>query len=95
MANYKADTTLNEKDSLQDMLTLEKTMMKVYATAWTEGASKNFQTLVKKHVQETACDQQEVFLKMEEHGYYKVEPAPQTALSEEKNKFAKVKGQLS
>ena len=95
MANYKADITLNEKDSLTDMLTLEKTMLKVYATAWTESASRNFQSLIKKHVGETACDQQEVFLKMEEHGYYKVEPAPETSLSEERNKFAKVKGQLS
>ena len=28
MANYKAEVTLNEKDSLQDMLNLEKAMVK-------------------------------------------------------------------
>ena len=28
MSNYKADITLNEKDSLQDMLNLEKSLVK-------------------------------------------------------------------
>ncbi|MBQ9756477.1 MAG: spore coat protein, partial [Clostridia bacterium] len=36
MQNYKADITLNEKDSLQDMLTLEKSVVKLYSTAITE-----------------------------------------------------------
>ena len=33
MSNYKADITLNEKDSLQDMLNLEKALVKIYSTA--------------------------------------------------------------
>ena len=28
MSNYKADITLNEKDSLQDMLNVEKNLVK-------------------------------------------------------------------
>lgn len=95
MSSYKTETQLNEKDSLQDMLNLEKTMLKVYATAWTEGASKGFRSLIKEHTNEIANDQLEVFLQMTEHGYYKVESAPETTLSEERNQFAKVKGQLS
>ena len=95
MSNYKADITLNEKDSLQDMLNLEKALVKIYATAWTEGASKGFRNLVKTHINEVSGDQMEVFLQMTEHGYYKVESAPETTLSEEKNKFMKVKSQLS
>lgn len=95
MSNYKADITLNEKDSLQDMLNLEKTLVKIYGTALTEGASKGFRNVVKDHFEKTADDQLEVFLQMTEHGYYKVESAPETQLSEEKNKFLKVKNQLS
>lgn len=95
MSNYKADITLNEKDSLQDMLNLEKAMVKLYATAITEGASKGFRQMAKNHINETANDQMEVFLQMTEHGYYQVESAQQTALSEQKNKFSKIKGQLS
>jgi len=95
MANYKAEVTLNEKDSLQDMLNLEKTMVKVYATAMTEGASKGFRTMIKNHWTGTASDQMDVFLAMTDHGYYEVQSAEQTMLSQQKNKFAKVKGQLS
>ena len=95
MSNYKADITLNEKDSLQDMLNLEKSLVKIYSTVMTEGASKGFRTLVKSHWSSATEDQMQVFLEMTEHGYYQVESAPETVLSEHKNKFAKVKSQLS
>ena len=95
MSNYKADITLNEKDSLQDMLNIEKSLVKIYSTAMTEGCSKGFRTLVQEHWQEQADDQMKVFCEMTEHGYYQVESAPQTVLSEHKNKFSKVKTQLS
>ncbi len=95
MSNYKADITLNEKDSLQDMLNLEKSLVKIYSTAITEGCSKGFRTLVKEHWNEATEDQLKVFLQMTEHGYYEVQSAEQTVLSENKNKFMQVKSQLS
>ena len=95
MSNYKQDTTLNEKDSLQDMLNMEKTLTKVYATALTEGASKGFRSMMKTHLTGTAEDQLSVFLAMTDKGYYKVQSAPETQLKEEKNKFMKVQGSLS
>lgn len=95
MSNYKADITLNEKDSLQDMLNVEKSIVKIYSTAITEGASKGFRTLIKKHWQENVDDQLQVFLQMTERGYYQVQSAEETMLSEQKNKFLKVKSQLS
>lgn len=95
MSNYKADITLNEKDSLQDMLNIEKSLVKIYSTAMTEGCSKGFRTLIKSHWGQSAEDQMQVFLQMTEHGYYQVESAEETMLSEQKNKFLKVKTQLS
>lgn len=95
MNSYKADITLNEKDSLQDMLNVEKSLVKIYSTAITEGCSKGFRTLVKAHWGEATEDQMKVFLQMTEHGYYQVQSAEQTVLSENKNKFMQVKGQLS
>lgn len=92
--SYKAEVTLNEKDSLQDMLNLEKSAVKLYSTAMTEGCSKGFRTLVKEHWEDTVEDQMKVFLHMTDLGYYKVESAPEQALSEQKNKFSKVKSQL-
>lgn len=95
MSNYKADITLNEKDSLQDLLILEKTIIKIYSTAITEGVSKGFRTLVKNHWEDCVEDQMNVFGQMTEHGYYKVESAPEQTLKEQKEKFCKVKSQLS
>ena len=92
--DYKSDVTLNEKDSLQDMLNLEKNMVKVYSTIMTEGVSKEFRTTVKNHWNETVEDQAEVYFMMTDKGYTEVQSAPETALSKEKNKFMKVKSQL-
>ena len=92
---YKADITLNEKDSLQDMLNLEKSLVKIYSTAITEGVSNGFRTLVKEHWNQATDDQIKVFFEMTEHGYYQVESAPKETLSEQKSKFDKVKNQLS
>lgn len=93
--DYKADVTLNEKDSLQDMLTLEKTMVKVYGSAMTEGCSKGFRQLIKEHWLNTVNDQMDVFMLMTELDYYTVESAPQEQLSSQKEKFSKIRSQLS
>ena len=95
MSNYKAETTLNEKDSLQDMLTLEKNLVKMYSTAITEGVSNGFRTIIKDHWNGAVSDQIDVFFQMTEHGYYKVESAPEDALEEQKEKFKPVLSQLS
>ena len=93
--DYMKDVTLNEKDSLQDMLNLEKNLVKVYSTVMTEGVSNGFRKTVKEHWNEAVDDQAEVYFMMTDKGYAEVESAPETTLSEERNKFAKVKSQLS
>lgn len=93
--SYKSDITLNEKDSLQDMLTMEKNLVKVYSTLITEGVSKGYRTAIKKHWNETVEDQADVFFMMTDKGYAEVTTAPETTLSEERNKFMKVKSQLA
>ena len=92
--DYKSDITLNEKDSLQDMLNLEKNLVKVYSTLMTEGVSKGYRTAIKNNWNETVEDQAAVYFMMTDKGYAKVQTAPATTLSEEKNKFMKVKSGL-
>ena len=93
--DYMAETTLNEKDSLQDMLNLEKTIVKVYATAMTEGVSKGFRDVVYKHLNDTCDDQLNVFMQMTELGYAKVQSAEDSVLQAEKEKFSKAKQTFS
>ena len=69
------------------MLNIEKSLVKIYSTAMTEGASKGFRTLIKSHWAQAADDQMKVFLEMTDHGYYQVESAPETVLSESKINF--------
>ncbi|MBQ3219355.1 MAG: spore coat protein [Clostridia bacterium] len=95
MDHYKADTTLNEKDSLQDMLNLEKSLVKIYSTAMTEGCSNGFRAVIKDHWQDSVSDQMDVFLQMTELGYYQVESAPEETLKEQRAKFCQIKSQLS
>jgi len=95
MSNYKADSTLNEKDSLQDLLNVEKSMVKIYSTAITEGCSNGFRTLVKELWADSVQDQMDVFLQMTELGYYSVESAPEQMLNEQKQKFNEVRHQLA
>lgn len=95
MNDYKADITLNEKDSLQDLLNLEKSMVKVYGTALTEGCSKGFRTAVKQNLERQAQDQADVFFLMTELGYAEVTTAPKEDLQTQKQKFSKIKSQLN
>ncbi|MBQ3046720.1 MAG: spore coat protein [Clostridia bacterium] len=95
MADYKADITLNERDSLIDMLSVEKTLVKLYSTALTEGVSKGFRNAIKGHWIETADDQLKVFLQLTENDYYRVHSADEEELSSLREQFEKTKHQLS
>ncbi len=93
--DYKADITLNEKDSLFDLLTLEKNLVKVYAQVLTESISKGFYTLVKNLLNETAAEQSEVFLMLTDSGYYRVESAPEDELLRVRRQFSPALKELS
>ena len=92
--DYKADITLNEKDSIQDLLNTEKQMVKLYATAITEGCSKGFREVVNDNLNKSVNDQMNVFCMMTDCGYYRVQSAPEQTLKEQKQKFSAVKKQL-
>ncbi len=95
MSNYKADITLNEKDSLQDVLSVEKWLVKLYATVLTEGVSNGFRTVVKENFDQATHAQLDVFMQMCEHDYYRVQAATEEELKVQKDKFEPVKNQLS
>lgn len=95
MNEYKADITLNEKDSLQDLLTQEKGMVKLYGTAITEGCSKGFRDTVLENLNESIEDQKSVFFLMTECGHYQVESAQEEQKTQLKQTFCKVKNQLN
>lgn len=86
---------MSEKDSLQDLLNVEKTVVKMYTTAITEGVSKGFRQTVKKNFTKSTDDQIDVFFLMSELGYAEVKSAPEQVTGELKQKFSKVQPQLA
>ena len=95
MSNYKRDITLNEQDSLQDLLNIEKQTFKMYATSLTEGVSKGFRTTVETLLQESAEDQFLAYSLMTEQGYAKVNSAEEEQLKMTKDKFTQSLSELN
>jgi len=87
MNGYKAEITLNEKDSLTDLLLIEKELVKLYAGAITEGASKSFRSTVKSQFECAANDQYTVYNTMSKQGFYETKPADKTVMDQQKQTF--------
>lgn len=94
MRASKQDTSLNERDALQDMLNVEKQLMGFYAQALTEGNSKAF----RKHIFDCYADGAEtqfhVYEQMLARGYYTVQTAEKSAVEEKAHFFGKVEKEL-
>ena len=94
MKQSKKDTTLNEKDALQDLLEAEKMMLSYYNAAVIEGSCKPFRKEIFKNYTSSAETQFTVFEQMLARGYYDVQPAESKMIEQKKNVFSKVLKQL-
>lgn len=93
--DYKADITLNEKDSITDVLGAEKNLVKVYADVMTESCSKGFRTLIKSLWNEAAASQAEVFFMLTDTDNARVTSASEEAIGEVKAQFLHAVKELS
>ena len=75
MREYKKEVTLNEKQTLIDLLNSEKALVKLYATVITESVSKGVRTALKTHLRSAIEDQISVFFLMTELDYVRVKTA--------------------
>ena len=94
MKQSKKDTTLNEKDALQDLLEAEKMLLSYYNAAVIEGSCKPFRKEIFKNYTSSAETQFTVFEQMLARGYYDVQPAERKMIEQKKNVFSKVLKQL-
>lgn len=95
MKKSKMETTLSEKDALQDMLDAEKQLMNYYAAALTEGSCKAFRKEILKNYSSGAECQFSVFEQMLARGYYQIEPAEKSVIEQKTETFSKVKKQIA
>ena len=94
MKQSKKDTTLNEKDALQDLLEAEIMLLSYYNAAVIEGSCKPFRKEIFKNYTSSAETQFTVFEQMLARGYYDVQPAESKMIEQKKNVFSKVLKQL-
>ena len=95
MKQSKKDTTLCEKDALQDVLDMEKLLMSYYSAALLEGSCKPFRKEILKHYTADAETQFTVFEQMLSRGYYEVQPAAKLMIDQNTEKFSKVLKQIN
>lgn len=90
----KMDNTLNEKDTLQDMLESEKQLMEIYTTALFEGSTKSVRKNISTNLLGVAENQYSLFMQMQSKGYYEPKPAQKSMIDEANSTFKKEKKQL-
>lgn len=90
----KMESTLNEKDALQDMLDMEKLLMSYYNAALTEGSSKPLRKELMKRYAEHADTQFTVYEAMLARGYYETQPAEKQLVEKSADKYSKSLKQL-
>ena len=95
MAKSKSEYTLNEKDTLTDLLNAEKALVKLYGTAITESGCKSLRTVLRNQLTDTAEDQMTVFQLMKQHDYYMPKPADKAMIDEKKENFSSVLKQMA
>ena len=88
------DCTLNEQDTLQDMLESEKQLMELYTVALFEGSSKNVRKNFSTNLLGVAENQFCIYSQMLSRGYYEPKPAVKTMIDEANDTFKKQKKQL-
>lgn len=94
MKQSKMETTLSEKDALQDMLEAEKLLLSYYHGAVVEGSCKPFRKEIFKNYTSSAETQFSVFEQMIARGYYQVQPAESPMIEEKTKTFSKVMKQI-
>ncbi len=91
MRDFKREITLNEEDTLNDILMQEKSLVKLYATAITESVSKGARTIIKNNLKESIDDQISIFFLLTELDYERVEAAKDEQRISVRVNFAKAK----
>lgn len=86
---------MEEKDILQDILVLEKDIVKTYGSYIIESSCEKMRSLLTDNMSESAEGQFEVFEAMNTRGYYPVEDAPAQKVQQAKTQFKGILKNLS
>jgi spore coat protein CotF len=88
-------TALTEKDMLQDILVLEKDIVKTYGSYLIEASCPNLRNILTKNLKDNAGDQYQVFSSMNARNYYPVKEAQEQDVQQAKTKFDEIADNLN
>jgi spore coat protein F len=88
-------SNLKEKDLLQDLLVLEKDIVKYYGNYLVEASCPKLRDVVSQNLDDTANDQFGIFNQMQSRGYYPVKDAPEQEVTQAKDKFGNMLGMMN
>lgn len=91
----KMEGALNEKDSLTDMLNMEKMLLDSYLLAIKEGSTKSLRAKFMNNFTAAQENQFTVFSEMKEKGYYSVMPAEKQLLDQKTEDFNKMRKEIA
>ena len=83
----KKESSLNEKDSLTDMLNTEKMLLDSYSLAIKEGSTKSLRAQFLNNFTKAQENQFTVFSEMKDKGYYRLMPAEKQMLDQKTEDF--------
>ncbi|MCL1964062.1 MAG: spore coat protein [Firmicutes bacterium] len=98
MNEYKNDkkalTQWDDQRMVGDMLDTAKHIATSYGSFIIEGSNPQIRQILSTNMDETVCDQFQLFEQMQQRGWYQVKPAQQPDIQMAKQKFAQTKSQL-
>lgn len=88
------DCTLNEKDTLLDMLDAEKHLMTLYTTALFEGSTKSVRKNFSANLMGVAENQYNIFTQLQSRGYVEPQMAKKDMIDQTTDTYKKQKKTL-
>jgi len=93
--NYRQmQTSLSEKESLMDMLTMEKELISMYTTSIMDMDSQNLRQTLSYNLHEAFLDQYGIYRNMNSRGYYPVQMAPISEVQQACQQYTQIGQQL-
>ncbi|MDR2201365.1 MAG: spore coat protein [Clostridiales bacterium] len=86
--------SLDDKAIISDVLSSQKSLVKLYGTALCEVSCPKLRTLVNSQMAECAQDQFDAFLYMNQRNMYPTDPAPAAKVNQAKQKFGQQKSEM-
>lgn len=87
-------SSLTEKELLDDLLNQEKHFMNSYSIYISEGACPNLRQLMTSQFNQICNDQYQIFDCMRQKGFYQIKDAQDADVQQAKQKFAQMQSQM-